>query len=268
MNDLKLIKTEKFGKLDCNFYRNNNDTNILITREQIGTALEYINPQKAIDNIHAKHKDRLDMFSLTLKLRGADGKMYNTCLYNQKGIMEICRWSRQKKADKFIDFCWGVIDNLLFNDNITQQIDYSPIMIEINSMKNDIQSIKYLVNRQQPVKQYSRWRKYTTPKIKLLADYFNQNQYKILSDLYIELEDTYNIDLNEYKADYCFSANLDNCSQFDVIENNKQLRDMFDLLIDSLLEKYHLETNIINNMKRKTIFDDIITNEIESEEQN
>lgn len=46
-NNLKLITTEKFGELDCSFYRNMND-DILLTREQIGQALEYKDPSKAI----------------------------------------------------------------------------------------------------------------------------------------------------------------------------------------------------------------------------
>ena len=90
---LKLITTRKFGELECDVYRNSNDE-ILFTREQIGTALEYSNPQKAIDNLHARHKDRLDQFSVTPKLRGTDGKLYKTHLYTEKGAMEICRWSK------------------------------------------------------------------------------------------------------------------------------------------------------------------------------
>lgn len=39
-NNLKLITTETFGDLSCNFYHNMNDK-ILLTREQIGTILEY-----------------------------------------------------------------------------------------------------------------------------------------------------------------------------------------------------------------------------------
>lgn len=57
-NNLKLITIETFGDLSCNFYRNMND-DILLTREQIGTALEYVNPREAIKNIHRKHRDRL-----------------------------------------------------------------------------------------------------------------------------------------------------------------------------------------------------------------
>ena len=43
MTNLKLITTETFGDLSCNFYRNMND-DILLTREQIGQALEYSDP--------------------------------------------------------------------------------------------------------------------------------------------------------------------------------------------------------------------------------
>ena len=45
--NLKLVTTEKFNGLDCNFYRNAND-DILLTREQIGTATsDHKNPLKS-----------------------------------------------------------------------------------------------------------------------------------------------------------------------------------------------------------------------------
>lgn len=43
---LKLITTETFGTVPCDFYRNMND-DMLLTREQIGQALEYKDPSKA-----------------------------------------------------------------------------------------------------------------------------------------------------------------------------------------------------------------------------
>ena len=64
---LELVTTEKFGDLDCNFYKNLSD-DVLLTREQIGSALEYSNPINAIKNIHMKHRDRLDRFSVVYKL--------------------------------------------------------------------------------------------------------------------------------------------------------------------------------------------------------
>lgn len=66
MSNLKLVITENFGNISCDFYRNMND-DILLTREQIGSALEYSNPGKAIQKIHLKHKDRLDPLSMKCK---------------------------------------------------------------------------------------------------------------------------------------------------------------------------------------------------------
>lgn len=103
MRNLKLITTEKFGDLDCNFYRNIND-DILLTREQIGIALEYTDPDDALYRIHKRHKDRLDKFSVTDKLTSTDGKEYETYLYTQKGVMKICRWSNKPKANLFVDW--------------------------------------------------------------------------------------------------------------------------------------------------------------------
>ena len=42
---------------------------ILLTREQIGQALEYSNPSTAIKNLHRKHKSSLFIFC-TNKIRG------------------------------------------------------------------------------------------------------------------------------------------------------------------------------------------------------
>lgn len=55
-NNLKLITTETFGDLSCNFYRNMND-DILLTREQIGLALEYVDPINSIYKIHKRHNE-------------------------------------------------------------------------------------------------------------------------------------------------------------------------------------------------------------------
>lgn len=80
-----------------------------MTRKQIGEALEYGDPQKAIDNLHNRYRDRLDKYSVTLKLGATDNKKYDTTLYNERGVMEICRWSRQPKANAFMDWVWDVI---------------------------------------------------------------------------------------------------------------------------------------------------------------
>lgn len=54
--NLQLVKTENFNDLSCDFYSSEDD--IWMTRNQIGEALEYADPRKAIQNIHDKNKNR------------------------------------------------------------------------------------------------------------------------------------------------------------------------------------------------------------------
>jgi phage antirepressor YoqD-like protein len=111
--NMHLATTQKFGTLSCDFWSNTqSNKEVWMTRKQIGEALEYSDPQKAIDKIHAKQKERLDLFSVTTKLVGTDGKLYDTYLYSAKGVFEICRRSRQAKADEFFDWVWDIIDGL------------------------------------------------------------------------------------------------------------------------------------------------------------
>lgn len=146
-NNLKLITTEKFGDLDCNFYRNmNND--ILLTREQIGTALEYANPDAALSMIHKRHKNRLDPLSVVTKLLSADGKEYETRLYTQKGVMEICQWSNKPKANQFMDWVWDIVEKYR-NGELNNTINLQPLLDTLTvltqtmtSMQQDISTLK------------------------------------------------------------------------------------------------------------------------------
>lgn len=106
VSELKLMKSEEFESVQCDFYGDGSD--YYMTREQIGAALGYANPQKAVGNLHNAHKERMDRYSF---LESRNGR--NIYFYNRKGIMELCRWSQQAKADAFMDFCWEVIDSLM-----------------------------------------------------------------------------------------------------------------------------------------------------------
>jgi len=113
MNSLALVKSENFSAVQCDFYRGKKE--IWMTRKQIGEALGYSDPQKAIDKIHDRHKDRLDKFSVTVKLGGVEGNrevQRDTCLYSAKGVYEICRWSKQAKANQFYDWVYDMLEGL------------------------------------------------------------------------------------------------------------------------------------------------------------
>ena len=284
MANLKLITTETFGDLSCNFYRNMND-DILLTREQIGTALGYQYPDDALSKIHRRHSDRLDPLSVVVKLASTDGKEYNTTLYSERGIMEICRWSKQPKADEFMDWAWDIIEKYRNRELISaQSIDFTPISNAISSlaqtvntltqnmtaMQEDINDLKnsqrnrYVLN-----KRPSAWYKRMTPKYKMLMNYFDCTRSELYSSIYKELEDTYGVDIDQIYEDYCYENHLlkDECFPMDAIEHDPMLRDALTLLIDSSLIKYGLQTeDEVKHFKRKTLFDrEGISEELESE---
>ena len=206
MNNLKLITTETFGDLSCNFYRNMND-DILLTREQIGRALEYADPIKAIQKIHLKHQDRLEPLSMRLKGSTQIGgnltksEEQERVYYTERGIMEICRWSRQPKANLFMDWVWGVIEAYRHNE-LTPQLDMTPLTQAITTltqtiaqMQQDINTLKESSNTQTktlPIKKNSRWKTNTFDKLRLLTDYANEH-----SDQGLTLSDTLHITINE-----------------------------------------------------------------------
>lgn len=126
-NPMTVITSKPFGALNVDVYQNDKHQ-YYMTREQIGAALEYNNPNKAIQNIHVKNTDRLDPLSTFLKLRNVEGgitKEREYIVYSLRGVMEICRLSRQPKADAFMDFCWDIMESLMRGDSVlaTPQMD-------------------------------------------------------------------------------------------------------------------------------------------------
>ena len=119
-NPMTVITSKSFGALNVDVYQNDKHQ-YYMTREQIGAALEYNNPNKAIQNIHVKNTDRLDPLSTFLKLRKVEGgitKEREYIVYSLRGVMEICRLSRQPKADAFMDFCWDIMESLMRGDSV------------------------------------------------------------------------------------------------------------------------------------------------------
>lgn len=270
MTNLKLITTETFGDLSCNFYRNmNND--ILLTREQIGIALEYSDPDVALSKIHKKHKDRLDELSVVTKLESTDRKEYNTTLYSERGIMEICRWSRQPKANLFMDWVWDIIEKYRHNElqpNLQSLIELLSILTQtINTMQQDINTLKESqIQKKLPEKKYSRWKTNTFNKLNKLLSYVNTHSEETLKLSEIihlviqETEDTYNIEINDYVEAYKSEFNLNtNPYAIDVINHYKDIKDMFTLTLDSIMNKLNISDN--TKPSSKNIFD-ILAEEI------
>src|SRR5690625_5241310 len=108
--NLSLAVNEMFEENQMNVYQNEKNE-VFMTREQIGQALNYKNPRRAISDIHSRNKERLDRFSGVSKLRTPQG-IQETYIYNEKGIYEIIRYSRQPKANDFYDWVYDLLSKL------------------------------------------------------------------------------------------------------------------------------------------------------------
>lgn len=275
---LKLITTEIFNNLTCNFYRNTND-DILLTREQIGQALEYADPSKAIRKIHLKHKDRLDELCIRLKLgstqNGANltkSEEQECVYYTERGIMEICRWSRQRNANLFMDWVWDIIENYRHSNlnttpNIQPLIDnLTAITSTMVQMQQDINILKEeSIKKPLPKKKYSRWKTKTFEKLRVLMDFVNSNsdeELKLSDIIHLviqETEDIYDIEVNDYVQMYKQEFELEiNPYAIDVINYYKDIKDMFDCTLLSLMDRFNLKVE--PNQKRENIFDVIAAN--------
>lgn len=271
MNNLELVETDVFNEIaTCDFWGNANNE-YLVTREQIGRALGYSNPANAIKNIHLKHKERLDKFSTQLTLGYVEGDRYverERILYNRKGIMEICRWSRQPLADKFMDWCWEIMDRLISNSLNTVTLsreEYSMIINTVNEV-GQLNKVNEQLTRQLqiisaqnttmqdklsrmwqkimlivPPAHYSSWKNKMSQKIVSLAKilgYTNDDDRKsIYSDIYNMMRSDYDIDLDSYKENYLLSQiDCKNVAMIDVIDSDTALRDIFEEIVDRYIQ--------------------------------
>ena len=129
MRNLALVKSENWNNIAVDFWQND-EHEIWMTRQQIGQALEYEKPNKALEKLHQRHKERLAELSTTVTLGVVEGKRNierEMIVYNAKGVYEICRWSRQPKANEFMDWVWDVVEKIRTGEIVRYNIpkDYS-----------------------------------------------------------------------------------------------------------------------------------------------
>lgn len=271
-NNLKLITTEKFGELNCGFYRNMND-DILLTREQIGQALEYKDPSKAIRKIHLKYQDRLEPLCLRVKTStfdqpqsraSRDNLTTERVYYTERGVMEICRRSHQKKANEFMDWVWDIVEKYRNNtftsinlqpiikalenliqaqNNMTQAVNslyerYNTDIAQLNErltlLENNMNTFGTISNKKMPY-----WVSVMMPKFKRIMMKYGIDDYKTLyRKLFEKFGEQYkNKDLNQMIDDYCHNNNLKNCMTMDALAYDKEYRSLFEEMVDAILDE-------------------------------
>lgn len=117
---LRLVRQGEFLGTKCDFYIGESN-NIYMSRTQIGYALEYKNPQDAIKKIHLRHYEQLEKRYIevvgdNLSPRPKDlGKKTSIFMYDERGILDVIRWSTSSVADNYFDWVYGVIQEIKKN---------------------------------------------------------------------------------------------------------------------------------------------------------
>lgn len=100
MSKLQLIKSERFGNVQTDFYSNEKD--VFMTAMQLGECLGYSEPVIAINKLVSRNQYlKQSEFSVVTKLVSTDGKQYDTRIFTEDGIYEVTMLSRTEKAKEF-----------------------------------------------------------------------------------------------------------------------------------------------------------------------
>lgn len=87
-------------------------------------------------------------------------------------------------------------------------------------------------------------------------NHFDVTLKDLYHNLFLELQNIYpDIDLVQMQEDYCFENGLERCYTMEVIEHNKDLRTLFEHMVDDLIDRYKLKSDTDEEYTvRKTIF--------------
>lgn len=266
MTYLKRIATERFTNVSCDFYINQKDE-IFIAREQIGNALEYVNPSKAINKIHSRHKDRLD--PLCLKITGSKHSIEKECdkssettYYSEKGVIEICRWSSMPKASHFMDwFCDTVktyhaktntfqMNQEIFKYMQSMEDKINRLQSTISQMENTLltqQAINNVIADKGKIDYFPQWKKKWDLKFRLIQEYFGITRKQVFYKIYQVMERVQvGLDLNYEREKYCFEHQIEECYTINVVAYMPELRKLFEQVTDQIIRQYHLEEKCVN----------------------
>jgi phage anti-repressor protein len=156
------------------------------------------------------------------------------------------------------------IQNNINEDKLVSAIDN--MNTTLSSINTRLSALEEQSNKKKlPEKKYSRWKTNTFNKLNTLLSYVNTHSdetlklSEIIHLVITETEDIYGIEVNDYVDAYKSEFELDtNPYAMDVINHYKDIRDMFSLTLDSIMEKLGIAEKNINHTKN--IFDELALN--------
>ncbi len=232
----------------------------------------YINQLEKI-NLEYPNKGKIspvDFFIGTtyLDVKGEERPCFNV---TRKGCEFIANKLTGQKGTEFtaryVNKFHELEENNVTNSLITALNTISESMIEMKTdINNRLSKLEEQSNKKKlPEKKYSRWKTNTFKKLNTLLSYVNENSdenLKLSEIIHLvigETEDTYSIELNDYVDAYKSEFDLETTPYvIDVINHYKDIRDMFTLTLDFIMEKLHIAEDTDCNSSRN-IFDELAT---------
>ena len=110
MNNLQLIKSSKFGEVECDIY--SNEKEMYMTTEQIGNCLGYQYARESINKLVSRNEYLKDKeFSCEVILTSEAGER-NTRVFTEDGIYEVTMLAKTEKAKEFRAFIRKLLKSL------------------------------------------------------------------------------------------------------------------------------------------------------------
>lgn len=110
MNNLQLIKSSKFGEIECDIYSNGNE--MLMTAEQIGNCLGYQYARESINKLVSRNEYlKAKEFSGEVILTSEAGER-KTRVFTEDGIYEVTMLAKTEKAKEFRAFIRKLLKSL------------------------------------------------------------------------------------------------------------------------------------------------------------
>lgn len=132
----------------------------------------------------------------------------------------------------------------------------------LTSMDNRLSKLEKQTQSQPAIettykKPYNPWFAKMQKKYKLLEEYFDITRGQLYKNILWELENLYDIDIQQIQADYCYENNISSCYPLEPYEFTQKYRDMIEQIVNSNLIKYGIasESDPITSTKHITIFD-------------
>lgn len=176
------------------------------------------------------------------------------------------------KLELYQDKCADVLASIFIDKKITSGINSeslaetisNAITLALQPVYEKISNIEEQSNKKKlPEKKYSRWKTNTFNKLNALHSYVNEHSdenLKLSEIIHLvigETEDTYGIEINDYVDAYKSEFDLNtNPYALDVINRYKEVRDMFTITLDSIMERLHL-IDKTDKTKTRNIFDEL-----------